>query len=127
MREILFRGKMVDSNEWVYGDLLQSRHFNGDYKTSIMEQTPAASNFKVRPKTVGQFTGLKDANGIKIFDGDIMRHEWHGEHYLGLVQWDSGGLWTLNHLNGDGEKLYEYEGDVIVGNIYDNPEFLEVE
>lgn len=150
-REILFRGKRLDNGEWVCGDLLQSKYSSGDYKTSIMEQTPVALNFPVYPETVGQYTGLKDKNGEKIFEGDVVNmHQFlfDGSEYeteiTGVIKQGDYG-WTLSQIknkevndhmgyeNGEGETylidfygLHE-ESFEIIGNIYDNPELLEVE
>lgn len=72
-REILFRGKRVDNGEWVYGDLLQVPSESicsiADYEYG--EGKPRGIH-NVIPSTVGQFTGLTDKTGAKIFEGDIL-------------------------------------------------------
>ena len=129
MREILFRGKRTDNGEWVYGDLIQ----NVDC-LKIREQEKSikkiAKSYAVDPETVGQFTGLCDKNGKKIFEGDIVLGLFLFDMSINAVvkfrdgafglEWHRGEIIEFNAFTSLCNITYE-----IIGNIYDNPELLE--
>ncbi len=113
-REILFRGK--DSAGWAYGDLI---HLNG----SVLIKPYLDMAFPVQPETVGQYTGLKDRNGNRIFEGDILKavrsdreRIFHVE-YTGTEFYVPEFHWNLSDVDFD----YQLE---VIGNIYDNPELI---
>ena len=119
MREILFRGKRVDSGELVYGWLCRV----GDKYANIVEKDTEVL-YSVSTKTIGQYTGLIDKNGRKIFEGDIVDClEFYGEVY-----YDPEGCFDLRDNTPEmcGGFIGDYNSLEVVGNIYDNPELLEV-
>ncbi len=134
MREILFRGKL-SNGEWAYGNL------NISVKgTTIItpDETLLGKYGQVNPETVGQFTGLTDKNGTKIFEGDILKviycegTDWE-ESYKTKVTYNNGAFvvdmrgcdydctaigWAIDEWS---ENDTECE---VIGNIHDNPELL---
>lgn len=137
MREILFRGKRVDNGEWVYGYLLKMLG-----ELSIMRFDDENNIYPVDEQSVGQYTGLTDKKGTKIFDGDIVCTRYRtGEICCsGDVQFSHGvygAEWLGNKKNksmvggwGQLHNLRRFDDDIIndievIGNIYDNPELLE--
>lgn len=134
MREILFRGKQKSNGYWVYGDL--SHHRDGRVFIRCWERLecdPAYNAYEINPETVGQFTGLTDKNGVKIFEGDIVvcRKEICGNWIdccveIGFVEMKHGAF-GLHRKQGyyrpfkDWLEDYEYE---VIGNIHDNPELI---
>ena len=123
-REILFRGKADD--EWVYGDL-------GRLKNAI---TITKRNFIypyiVMPETVGQFTGLTDKNGVKIFEGDIVTVENPNisDDEYGIVKFDNDGAMFIVEFDTftvDFGNNIDSNQCKIIGNIFDNPELLKGE
>ena len=89
MREILFRGKRVDNGEWVKGAYGKHTSFDEmimDRPYPTINGDLSALNFwVVDPTTVGQYTGLTDKNGVKIFEGDIVREKYFNDFYIGKV------------------------------------------
>ena len=132
MREILFRGKRKDNGEWIEGYLYR---ISEKLNPFIMLADKAGESCEVIPETVGQYTGLEDKNGRRIFEGDIVKHYNHNpiKEYsedIGRVFYYSktcrflrtSKLFPDDCLEIDG--CCEYE---IIGNIHDTPELLEVQ
>lgn len=124
MREILFRGKW--GKQWLYGDLTHS-----STKETMYIDNYISFPFQVAPETVGQFTGLTDKNGNKIFEGNIVTFdkEYGGEtKEKGTVYWCDGAFWVENVQDEEGYGLFgalaKYQIEII-GNIHDNPELLK--
>ena len=135
MREILFHGKRVDNGEWVEGDLLQTRYHSGHIEYQIMPTTPVSSAYPVIPETVGQYTGLTDKNGKRIFEGDICKFKRFNDVHVGKVVFNvttaSFIMWYQPIVGAYGEKatqkmlLSVCDNIEVVGNIHGNPELME--
>lgn len=131
MREIKFRGKLIDIDEWVYGNYDTSIE-DGDnggtevYYEEINTLLTYINSQLVYPETVGQYTGLKDRKGRDIFEGDIV-----AEGTINYVVAFYAGAWRLKqNIDGDTwwKSLYRYVANFrveVIGNVYENPEFMK--
>ena len=136
MREILFRGKRVENDKWVEGSFCmdateQLSGYNGadGFIRRFTPETCKMDMFEVDRETVGQFTGLTDRNGVKIFEGDIIEYTDGCNDWLGAVKYDGDDAqFVVRFIGGDVESFDNlYSGDCeVIGSIYDNPELLEV-
>lgn len=121
MREILFRGKRVDNGEWVEGYYMDDGYINQPF-------TELGGRFddtiEVDPETVGQYTGLTDKNGKKIFEGDICKHisNYSGNTVISVVTYTDGHFLALVDEHSGFELSEKLE---VIGNIHDNPELLK--
>lgn len=127
MREILFRGKRVDNGEWVHGWVTtqHKKYTGGNLLTKIQSSTFGAGEHYVDTETIGQFTGLTDKNGKKIFEGDIVECEnYHGK-VKGVIAYHNTYFY-LSCISGySDENLFNCSNYKVVGNVYDNAELLE--
>ena len=130
MREILFRGKRTDNGEWVEGYLYITH--NGEQEISVYNEEVNIERWthEVDPSTVGQYTGLNDKNGKRIFEGDVAKVLQGKDKDIAYVGFENGAFMLYPKTGNIYERtLWEYwynDWDVeVIGNITDNPELLE--
>lgn len=137
MREILFRGKRLDSGEWVdgslhieWGEARKDGSRNKDYRILGMR----GECYYVDPDTVGQFTGLLDYFGNRIFEGDIVEgpchSAWRHDTQRCVVAYGRYGFECRHHIDGLDSDYYKYKvlfsrKVEVIGNIHDNKELLD--
>lgn len=124
----LFRGKRIDTGEWVFGELVHSVYKIGD--TCVGQYGNEVGMHEVDPETICQCTGIKDKNGKLILENDIVNCL--TEDCSGYIGWnESEAGFYFNVLLEDGsfeeEHIYDYQDCIeVIGNTFDNPELLEV-
>ena len=140
MREILFRGKRTDNGEWVYGNLVRGCDEKYAYIVEFGNAELCRNYVNVNPDTVGQYTGVTDKNGERIFEGDIVKYkdackfgdndemEEAEEQYLctNIVEFKNGRFFPLPQRCDCEDYFFSYGSYdfEVVGNVHDNPELL---
>ena len=155
MRDILFRGKDKDYGKWYEGAYRQyddttycfkedcDRHPENTHHTIVFSRMTDWGlpnrhlQAEVIPETVGQYTGLQDKNGKRVFEGDIVQfeddtpgqYEYHDDIVMneGVVEYNNGRFYFTNRVSVEMDDIiYENIADcTVIGNIHDNPELLE--
>lgn len=124
MREIKFRAKLLFDNVWSYGAVSMD-------SKKVFRITPqdTIQHLLVNENTIGQYTGLKDKNGVDIYEGDIIKssefkYDKHNINFKGIIYWDEDYGW---HVTGN---AHDFLGDFmlskleVIGNIHENKELL---
>lgn len=145
MRDIRFRGKRTDNGEWVEGSLLTETHDiagNIEKRCKISDITYGQDDEGfaiymsgveeyVDQSTVGEWTGLTDKNGVKIFEGDVVRFKrtdalgWTRERVGQVLYYDTLPIFYVLSTTGDAWDWCVCEDIEVIGNIYDNPDLIE--
>ena len=153
MREINFRGKRTDNGEWVEGYITRrpsAIQYGAHYSPWFIDVPPrnpddSGGLYNVDGSTVGQFTGLEDCNGARIFEGDIVKTHYANAantDFVELVVFNGGKYCAMAQLQGGGRMYAPLADGVphvfrdrsvymdrveVIGNVHDNPELLERE
>lgn len=135
MREILFKAKRRDNGEWVEGYYVKVEKLNGEGDEHyIVEYKAVGTQYLIDPNTLSQYAGRKDTNGTKIWENSIVKQSsvsplgWHRERHS-KVSFDKEGYWMLTTEYGDGYWIGDFEDEQleVIGNIFDNPELMEIQ
>lgn len=135
MREIKFRGKRPQWKDWAHGDLIAvgkaSTKEGKPLNYAIVENRAPFGAEMVLPETIGQYTGLKDRNGVEIYEGDILQicidaAMTREREITAEVFWLESGIWAIRKTEANSEPLsFAIDGGcAVIGNIYDNSELL---
>lgn len=129
MREILFRGKSLKDNEWTEGYYCRYGWTGKEKDYIIPDYEGAVWGVEVDSNTIGQYTGLIDSNGRKIFEGDVIQDgNFEYNKYVVEYSTERGGFLPFAHGDGCGccetATLWDSTCHAVIGNIYDNPELV---
>lgn len=117
-REIKFRGKRLINGEWAYGSLL----IQGSGRMCIYDATQCMR--EVQPDTIGQFTGLTDANGKEIYENDIVRVS-ISKDSIGVVKYSTDQASFIVQMKNSMQWFHLWNGYKVIGNIHDNMDLLK--
>ena len=127
MREILFRGKLLHSKNWIHGGLVQR---DGRAYIVGVSNRLRIDGVEVDPETVGQYTGVTDKNNVKIFEGDVVEGLFLFGMSINAVATFKDGSFGLKWYRGSIEEFSAFScfhnvTFEVIGNIFDNPELME--
>lgn len=132
MRDYIFHGKRIDTDEWVEGYYCKVEKLDkSGYEHFIIEESADGSSHLIEPESVGQYTGMNDKNGRKIFEGDIVDCWSDGVHAKGTVQQRKDGLWIIYPawqkyiMWGLCPDEYSNTTVEVIGNEFENKDLLE--
>lgn len=130
-REILFKAKRKDNGEWVEGYMVKYPSGKVEIFKKCVELPDVLLRYEVDPKTICEYAGLKDKNGKEIWENDILRRDGYWdiriefENGVFMVR-NTDKVQYINRVVYTPISIFDIKMYEVIGNIFDNPELLEV-